>query len=207
MCNLKKAVLFFVFFAALFFAIDTYAQAVEKKIKVSFVLRVESATFTHTKELLYQLAIPYQSVHSVLAFADRPVRKAFLWSPSTYSKFTQSNNETSFNHAPPNLVLSFYPKPFDGVFEVVSAERKKDAVILTLRYIEAKLPDNKIGKQIASVPENYQGAMLMFVDDTSLKACVAQMLIGQAADGGVIDILLTVFLAPYDAILCATEGD
>ncbi len=166
MFKLKKTVLLFASFATLLFSIHTYGAVPEKSLRLSFTLRIESAMFTHLKGLFYELTIPNQSVHSVLAFTDRPARKAFLWSPNAYSKFTQSKGKKSFKQNPPNLTLSFYPKRFDGVFEVSSAERKKGEVKLTLRYIVAKVLDNKTPKPIKAIPENYTGTMLMFVDSS-----------------------------------------
>lgn len=203
MLKLKKTLVFFVSFITLFFSIYSYGEARKKSMRLSFTIRMESATFRHTKGVFYKLAIPEQSVDSVLAFTDRPVRKAFLWSPTTYSKFTQSNTKNSFKDNPPNLTVSFYPSRFDGAFEVISAERKKGEVMLTLRYIVPKVAHNTTVKPIKVVPENYTGAMLIFVDSTgSFGSCVGNQIKSQLALEGVIAVIFISLDLMMDLFMC-----
>ena len=192
------------------FSIDSYAAPFPKKkdnsTRLLFTIRVESATLSHINGLSYQLTIPRKAVHSILAFSDRPVRQAFQWTPDSYSKFTQSNAKNSFKNNPPNMTLSFYPKPFDGVFEVLSAKTEGAKITLALRYIPAKMAK---GAPKLAPPNQYHGSMLMFIDSAN-SVCVAASfengLIG-ARFASVSPIIRLFVLPAIYAVFCAMEGN
>lgn len=123
-----------------------------------YVINSKQAELKHIKGNLYTLTLPHpHTVKKVLAFTDRPYRKAVRLSIEQYRQ-SVSAGQNSFNKNVPNLALTWSNKSISPeAFIVIGHQQVNDSFVLSLKWI----PDSKH----AAYPKNKVGAASLFIDD------------------------------------------
>jgi hypothetical protein len=83
------------------------ASSCSQKGSLLFAIKVKQAKLSHSKGREYTLSFnPSSIIDGVLAFSDRPTRKAYRITFTDYSNLV-SQGEDSFKKDPPNIVLNW----------------------------------------------------------------------------------------------------
>ena len=111
---------------------------------LNFSVRLKHSALTHLSGRHYQLTLPIDEIHQVLAFGminGKRVGKNLT--PELYAELVHTG-KNSFENNPPNLALVFdngghYP------FVLTSSKKHNDSIIYDLRALGSELPEEKSG--------------------------------------------------------------
>lgn len=119
-----------------------------------FVIKLEKALLLKKSDSSYQLLVGSNQVRSILAFSDRPQRKALFISPVDFVRLTHMG-KNSFLVDHPNIALTF-----------------GGSITASFVVNGFKILDHQIAYELQplsrqELPSRFDGKMVVFVDDTS----------------------------------------
>lgn len=156
----------FLLVGLVFFASFAEASvAVKKNSPMQFMFVIDSAKgqLKRIDAKTYQLTLPVRSIHSVLAFSDRPNRVHFRLSPDEYGKLVYVGRN-SFTDDPPNIVLVWGGQHSRSiVYHLLSHQRSGGNIIYTL----AQQPQIQSSRNVYAGSKS--GRVVLFVDPVTIR--------------------------------------
>ena len=132
-------------------------SAKKAPVKLLFVLQATNGTLTHVKGKQYKLVIPVKGVSPMLAFTDRPNRRAFDIGPKAFTKMIHSG-PNSVKKDPLNIALRVGKSPFVA-FTIIEYDVTGGNQVYLLQSF------GTAGKPLSSTRKNpARGAVALYLD-------------------------------------------